>query len=313
MSINLESRIKGAMIGLACGDYLGMPFEFRSPDVVNYFLDQHTLKPEVAAYGRAKELGYYTDDTSMTLCMAESLLEKGFDTKDQLERYLRWYKEGYLSADGKIAFGIGQNTMNKFITQSVDQIPSEIHDNPREGGNGALMRCVPIGLFYYQNIEDLVDKSIKSAIVTHNNEVAAWSCVIYNTLISYILNGNAKDKLIENLFKEDYFSQVPKELQDMLKTFELKENTEINNSGYSLNTLEIALYSFMKTESYEKAVEMSIRFGGDTDTQAVVVGGLAGAYYGYESIPEEWVKPLMNLEMIQGIVGRVVERIMRVN
>lgn len=302
--LDLLNRVKGSILGLACGDYLGMPFESKDSEVVNKHLDLNPLKPEITSIGSMEQIGYYTDDTAMMLCLAVSLIEKGFDVKDQFRRYKKWAFNGYLSADGKRAFGIGKNTLNKLMTQKEDAIPNELDDFKKEGGNGALMRCLPIGLIY-GNIDEIVDKSIKSAIVTHNNEVAAWSCVVFNTLISYCLQSKPKDKLLNELQQESFFKKLPKEISDLIQNMSLERVEGLSNSGYSLNTLKIALVCFLKANSYPEAIELSIRIGGDADTQAAVTGALAGAYYGQESIPEAWRSNLMNYDLIASIAEKI--------
>ena len=250
-----ESRIKGAILGLACGDYMGTPFEFHTAEIVNYFLDKHTLQPQVTARGDSNQIGFYTDDTAMTLCLAESLIEKGFDVQDQFTRYKKWCYEGYMSADGKKAYGVGQNTLDKMLFQKDNEIPSIIANQPKEGGNGSLMRCLPVGLVYYQDINEIVDKSIKSSIVTHNNEVAVWSCVIFNTFVSYCIHNKDKAEFLSALTQETFYHQIPMELTEMLDGIVTKRYEELLPRGYSLNTLEIALWCFLNKDDYESALD----------------------------------------------------------
>jgi ADP-ribosyl-[dinitrogen reductase] hydrolase len=306
--LNLKKRIKGAVFAHACGDYLGMPVEFFSnSEKVKTFFGEKGIRPmEVNSRG-IKPAGYYTDDTAMMLCLANSILEKGWDTKHQFTLYKKWAFEGYMSADNKTAFGIGQNTLRKLMWQKPEDIPTEVNNNEKEGGNGALMRCLPVGLIYHNDIDEIVKKSFESALVTHNNEVAFWSTVVFNTLISYALHDIEKEECINRIKKEEFFEKLPLDIKKCILEFKNKKKEELNTSGYSANTFEIVLFCFLNTENLEEAIKDAISLGGDTDTQAAIVGGLAGAYYGFDDIPEDWVINLQNRDLIEGIADRIVE------
>jgi ADP-ribosylglycohydrolase len=306
-----KSQIKGALLGLACGDYLGMPFEFNDTKEINEYLTTHKLGSKNSTrFGVAKQ-GCYTDDTSMALCLSKSLIEKGFDTLDQFKKYQMWANYGYMSADAKSGgFGIGQHTLNILWNQKESEIPTELGSEKYAGGNGALMRCLPIGIVYRDSLEDIIDKSILSAIVTHNNEMAAYTCVIYNVLIAFILKDLPKETLINRLLQEDFIKQIPSELKSLLEDYSsgkaLKQK-DLPSSGYTFDTLNIALFSFLTTDNFASAIEVSIKCGGDTDTQAAVTGGLAGAFYGLDGIPKGWIKVLMNKDMIMEIAEDLIK------
>lgn len=301
-NLSKSSRIRGAIYALACGDYLGLPVEFHAKAQVYEFFDNQQVVPVKMKVRGVQSLGYYTDDTSMMLCLAESLLEKGFDTKDQFRRYKKWAKEGYLSADGKRQFGIGQNTYRKLLNQNPDDIPTEIKSNEREGGNGALMRCLPIGIIYSDDIEEIVDKSILSALVTHNITIAVWTTVVFNVYVSYALSGIDRSNFFSKLEKEQFYLKVPREIKTVLERISTLKESELKVTGYSLNTLEVALYCFFHTNSLKDAISLSILQGGDTDTQGAVTGGLSGAYYGFDAIPDEWVKYLLRKDVFERII-----------
>lgn len=304
----MKEKVKGAIYGLACGDYLGMPVEYAStPDKVKEFYGELGFRPIQSTIRGNKPIGYYTDDTAMTLCLAQSLIEKGFDTADQLESYKRWAFEGYMSADNKSAYGIGQTILKKLMKQKAEEIPVEIANVESEGGNCALMKCLPIGLVYYKDKEELLDKTIKSALVTHNNSVAVWCCVVYNFLVKYILEGCEKSELLQKLLNDDFIKQsdFPAEILKVIKSINSIKLEDVATKGYSLNTLTIALKCFFETNNYEESVKSAIMVGGDTDTQGAVTGGLAGVLYGYEKIPKDWSKLIMNQEIIENIAVEI--------
>ena len=289
-------------MGLACGDYLGMPVQFMQGTEVHKFFGGDKVFPTASKFGLSKPAGYYSDDTCMMICLAESLVE-GFDIKDQFRRYRRWLLEGYATPDDTKAFDVGQRTFIALTQQAEEKLPEILEDHPEQGGNGALMRCAPVALRYYKDPEKLVKTSVKSAIVTHNSSVAAWSCVVLNKLISYALVVTSKDEMLTRLSSElsDY---CPTEISSLLK--ELNQLHELPNTGYSLNTLRIALKSFFESNSFEDCITKTILIGGDTDTQAAVAGALAGAYYGYNGIPSEWRDKLMRREYIEKLAIKLL-------
>jgi len=299
-------KSKGCLIGLACGDYLGMPYEFAMPGKVKKHFSINKLKPITIQFIDKQVTGFYTDDTSMAICLAESLLEKGFDQKDQYQKYKKWFYEGYSTPFGDKSYGVGQHTLRVFIEQTEDNIPTTITHNHKAGGNGALMRCAPIGIRYNKDINQLVQNSIKSALVTHNNHISAWSCVILNLCISYAL---------QEIDKTDYCNlildsklDIPQDIKELLQTdFNKLDQNLLHTTGYSLYTLAIALHSFFTTDTLEDCITQAIALGGDTDTQGAVVGALAGAYYGYTNIPDDWVNSLINNKYIEELAVRLHE------
>lgn len=296
---------KGCLIGLACGDYLGMPVEFMQRSQVLQFFGERKLKPS-SCHHRAgiKPPGFYTDDTSLTICLSESLIEKGFDIKDQFQKYRKWYMTGYGTPFEDQAFGIGQTTLKMLISLDENNLPNKLEHKEQRGGNGALMRSAPIGLLYYQDEEEIKNKSIASAIVTHNNLFAVWSCIVLNSFISYCLQGVNKKDFVKKFI--NIHQDCPEELIKVLtQDFNSLDEMFIKNTGYSLHTLNIALYSFFTTENYVDCVTKSIFIGGDTDTQAAVAGALAGAYYGIDDIPQNWINILIRKDYIEDLAVRL--------
>ena len=300
--IELLDKYKGCFIGLACGDYLGMPVEFSRgrEDVIKYF-GKHELRPIEFLNETAvrKTAGYYTDDTCMAMCLAESLHENDFDIKDQFRRYKKWLFEGYNTPFGDKSYGVGNHTFKMLTSLNEDDLPTELDHHEMHGGNGALMKCAPIGLYYFDDIALLKDNSIKSAIITHNNSDAAWSCVVLNSFIAYALLGHKKENFA-GLYLQHH-QQTPDKIKDLLLKdyISMPDRENLNNSGFTLHTLQIALYSFLRSNNFVEAVTEAIFMGGDADTQGAVVGSLAGAYYGHNDIPTDWISQLLNKEYIE--------------
>lgn len=260
---NLKNKFFGCFIGAIVGDALGMPYEFKNPKDVNY-------KPEMIAGGPFQlPKGCWTDDTSMMLCLADSLIQKkGFDVQDQLLKYLRWYQDGYNSAIGR-CFDIGNQTRDALDRFDRDVKLIVAKPTTFKAGNGALMRIAPIPLIYV-NLTDLFKYSKESTIATHNNE----TCITYSNLYCKAIH----DQLLSD------------------------EKITINSadyghcSGYVKDSYYLALDAFNNTNSFTECMEYVIKIGGDTDTNACIAGMLAGAYYGFKNIPKQWIDNLINVD-----------------
>jgi ADP-ribosyl-[dinitrogen reductase] hydrolase len=304
--MNILDKFKGCLIGLAVGDYLGMAIEFCKPYQVKQFYP-NGLEPKPFTRGNSSyPAGYYTDDTAMTICLAESLIEKGFDIKDQFLRYKKWLMEGYATPFGDKAYGVGQNTLRQLLTVDPDNLPTKLEHKENQGGNGALMKCSPIGLRYYKDENELVEKTIASAIITHNNEIAVWCCIAHNLFISYSLKGYSKETFIERFLSS--YQNCPVKLQEVLRVdYDSIAEHSLSTTGYSLNTFIISLYCFLKTNNYEGCITKAIYLGGDTDTQAAVAGSLAGVYYGVQTIPAKWKDRLLKISYIENYALNIFE------
>ena len=179
----MKNRFEGTLLGLAIGDALGAPVEFNKPDnftPVNDFVGggHFKLKP-----------GEFTDDTSLALCLAESLSRcKGFDAKDQMETYWKWFVDGHLSV-GEKAVGVGQTTMRAILTFKKTGEPFSTVTNPRSAGNGSIMRLAPVPLFYLDDPLKAIEMSGESSRTTHPLQITIDACKYFGGLIWGALNG----------------------------------------------------------------------------------------------------------------------------
>jgi ADP-ribosyl-[dinitrogen reductase] hydrolase len=290
---NRADRVSGCLVGLATGDALGAPLEFLSRQQVrNRF--PHGLRDMIAS--RLWNKGEYTDDTQMALLIAESLLEKnGFVAHDIAKRFQHW---------SGTAKDVGVQTIAVVnmarYTDDPERCSSRYHaDNPdSSAGNGALMRCAPIALYYLNSLEHVVEFSRSCARVTHSDARAQSSCVILNTWIRTAILKGARDGRTEALA---LLGQSELAAWKKLASIETYNEHDIASSGYTVHTLEAAAWSFLTTESYEEAIVRAANLGDDADTVAAVCGALAGAYYGYSAIPGRWRDQLQNEVQIREI------------
>ena len=287
---SIENKAAGTLVGLACGDAVGTTLEFIPKGSFTHITDMVGGGPfELPA-------GYWTDDTSMALCLAESLIRNhGFDAKDQISRYCNWWKHGYLSSTG-ICFDIGitvSSALEKFI--ATDE-PYSGSTNKYSSGNGSIMRLAPIPIFYSQNIASCIKYAKDSSKTTHGSALCIDSCGWFSCLIFLALNGYSKQAMLSDCQYHPYTEEV---LALSSWNFLDKDWSQLEGSGYVIESLEAALWCFFNTESFEEAILSAANLGNDADTTAAVCGQIAGAYYGLEGIPLAWQNRLyMRQEII---------------
>lgn len=290
MSITLSDRYRGSLLGLACGDAVGTTVEFMPRGSFTPVTDMvgggpFNLKP-----------GQWTDDTSMALCLAESLLRKGgFDPKDQMGRYLNWWKWGYLSSTGD-CFDIGMTVREALARFEGSGDAFSGSTDPYSAGNGSLMRLAPVVLLFFPNPETVRKFAIESSRTTHAAQEAIECCVVLAQAISNALSGASKNAVLQ---VSGSGLTAPKVLAIAAGEYQHKSRDDVVGSGYSVASLEAAFWCFQHTDSFAEAVLAAANLGDDADTTAAIVGQLAGAYYGVQGIPAGWLETLWMREEIQ--------------
>ena len=297
-------RYKGSLLGLAAGDALGTTLEFRSPGSFE------PLKDMIGGGPFRLKPGQWTDDTSMALCLAESLIEcRGFDLIDQLERYVRWYREGYLSSTGR-CFDIGNTTRSALVRFEQSREAYCGSTDKWSAGNGSIMRLAPVPLFYARNPKEAIEKSGESSLTTHGAPNAVDACRYLGGLLVGAVNGVSKEHLLsegynpcgENWKENDLSSEI---YDIVCGSFKHLQPPEIKGSGYVVKSLEAALWAFYKSETFESGCLMAVNLGDDADTTGAVYGQLAGAYYGIEGIPAAWLAKLSYRQLIEQYAERI--------
>jgi ADP-ribosyl-[dinitrogen reductase] hydrolase len=249
--------------------------------------------------------GEWTDDTSMALCLATSLVEKnGFDPKDQMDRYRRWWKEGYLSSNGR-CFDIG-NTVSAALRQYRQTgDPFAGSTDPHSAGNGSIMRLAPVPMFYYPDLGGAVQYAAESSRTTHGAPECLDACRLLAGIIYRALSGTSKEDV---LFEETGSFQGERKIMAIARgEYRNKSLGEIRGTGYVVQSLEAALWCFYHTDTFEAAILKAANLGDDADTTAAVCGQVAGAYYGESGIPTKWLdRVAMRLE-ISALADRLFE------
>lgn len=302
----IEDRFHGAIIGLAVGNCMGVALEVTDPGSFQPVNDM------VGGGPFNLDLGMWTDDTSMALCLAESLIKShDFDPKDQMERYLRWYHEGHLSVNGE-CFDIGNTTRQALMAFEKTGQANSGPDHEYSAGNGSLMRLAPVPLFYMSNPLMALEMSARSSCTTHKHPLAVDACRYMGGLIHGALIGKSKEELLTPRYSPwpGYWEENPlvtKIDQVACGSFKHKEPPEIRGRGFVVKSLEAALWAFYKSDTFEEGCLLAVNLGEDADTTGAIYGQLAGAYYAKSAIPTKWIKGLKKLDLIESITDRLYQ------
>lgn len=297
--MDLRDRFRGSLLGLACGDALGAPIEFLLPDNFHPVTD---FRPGGAFSVQA---GQWTDDTSMALCLADSLIRcRGFDPMDQMQRYLRWYQEGYLSSIGQ-CFDIGSTTRQslELFIKSAD--PYAGPNTAGTAGNGCLMRLAPVAMFYFRNPEVAIDNAALSARTTHGAAACLDACRFFASLLVRALAGETKDQLLQPVPWTHGSPLCPEIAEIANGSYLVKEPPAIRGSGYIVESLEAALWAFANGTDFTDGVRKAANLGYDTDTTAAICGQISGAHYGIQAIPQHWLSELHWSEKIKRMADQL--------
>jgi len=290
---DVSDRFRGCLLGLAVGDAVGTSVEFEPRGSFRPVIDMvgggpFGLKP-----------GQWTDDTSMALCLAESLIEKqGFDARDQMDRYVRWYREGHLSSTGA-CFDIGSTTRSALLGFEQAGEPFSGSTDPYSAGNGSLMRLAPIPMFFYPDVEKAVLYASDSSRTTHGEVEFLDACCLYAFMLSKGLDGTPKNDILFGVTNTVVMQgQSPKIQAIAAGEYRDKAADQIRGSGYVVESLEAALWCLHTTDTFRDAILKAVNLGDDADTTAAVCGQIAGAHYGESGIPPGWLSKLCMREKI---------------
>lgn len=301
--ISTKSRYLGCLLGLACGDAVGTTVEFQARGSFEEVVDM------IGGGPFQLEPGQWTDDTSMALCLAESLVEMGgFDPADQALRYLKWYREGYLSSR-ETCFDIGNTTRDALHRFERTGNPNSGSTHPRSAGNGSIMRLAPVPMYFFPDLTQVIEYSGESSLTTHGAQESVDGCKLYGLIIALALAGESKETVLFGLEEHLPLEDLSPKIAEIARgDYRDKIRAEIQGSGYVVESLEAALWCFYHSNSFEEAVLTAVNLGRDADTTAAVVGQVAGAFYDLESIPPGWLEKLYDREKISGYAQRLFSK-----
>ena len=309
------------IMGLVVGDALGVPVEFKD----RAYLKEHPVT-DMMGYGtHYQPAGTWSDDSSMTLATLDSLKD-GYDPEDMMGRFAEWILYGEYTPYGKV-FDVGICTRQAIHQYwKTGDIAGCGGTSERDNGNGSLMRILPVVLYCTERVrndeityEEAYAMIHEVSALTHAHLRSKMACGIYfmlcNTLS--VADGNLYSSVEAALEYAFGFYGKRKEnhrelghydrLRDLVSFAALPEE-KIKSSGYVVDSLEAALWCLLTTNSYEESVLKAVNLGSDTDTVAAIAGGLAGIYYGYESIPEKWKEKIARREWVEEMCYVMDER-----
>ncbi|WP_137285448.1 ADP-ribosylglycohydrolase family protein [Halorussus salinisoli] len=276
---------RGVLLGLACGDALGRPVEFWSPDRIAH--DYDTLTEMVGDGTWGKPSGTITDDTDLALCIARSLVEcDNFDPTDVASRFVDWYDSGPFDIGNMTAQAINRLKQGDPWDVAGQQV-WEASPEGSNAGNGSIMRCPPLAIPYADDLETLARVSRQSSQITHADPRCTYGCAVLNLTIAGYLN-NAPNPLTGAL--DRLGADMPAELQAALEPLANGDRPDsLSTSGYVVHTLQTALHDVLTADTAEDAIVTAVNRGGDTDTVGAVAGAVAGARFGASELPARWV------------------------
>lgn len=304
-------KVYDGIIGLATGDALGVPVEFKTRENI--------IKSPVTTmlgYGtHYQPAGTWSDDTSMTLALLDSIARNhDIDYKDIMDKFSEWLLYGEYTATGKV-FDVGNTTSRAIMNYGHGINPIECGGKSEyENGNGSLMRILPVAYYIRQHPNIPIDRQIEIvhniSSLTHGHRISLAACGIYISIALELLSGSMPlDTGINNGIRKAfqyYYRQGWNEISvysriKNLTNFAVLSEGEINSSGYVVDTLEAAIWCLLTTSSYKECVLKAVNLGNDTDTTGAVASGLAGIYYGAKNIPKDWLDKILKRKYIKSL------------
>lgn len=294
-------RCQGVLLGLAVGDALGAPLEFRSAEEI---LRDYggPVRDMLGGGAHGWDKGEWTDDTAMAVCVAEGILSQGrFDAADVADRFLRWFQSGPRNVGNTISVAMHALAGG----ERWDRAGRWAHDhlNGKSAGNGAIMRCAPIAMLDYRFPERLIEDSVNSAIITHWDARARYGAAALNLAIAALIREEPLKEALR-LAATGIQAACP-EIADLFETAGAGERSGLCPSGCATDTLRLALWCCARTTSFEEALIAAVNLGGDADTDGAVCGALAGAHYGLSAIPGRWLAPLHERERLLRLATQI--------
>ncbi|MFJ8528379.1 ADP-ribosylglycohydrolase family protein [Bacillus sp. NPDC094106] len=311
---NQENPVLSGLLGFCVGDALGVPVEFQLRDEINKITT-------MTGYGTHNQPpGTWSDDSSLTFCLAESLI-RGYDLNDIKQKMCDWYYYGYWNVNDKLPFDIGRTTFKALSKIKAGINLSEAGEqNEKDNGNGSLMRVLPLAYYLKEKkTKDKIPLIEEVSGITHAHIRSKIACSIYVEFAIQLLNYHspiiAYEKMKEviipyykNKGHQEELNHFKRILEHDISTY---QEHEIKSTGYVVDSLEACLWSFLTTTTFSDAVLKAVNLGEDTDTIGALTGGLAGIYYGVNSIPKRWVRTISRKSDIYDLSNRFCQSLLK--
>ena len=278
----LKSKFLGCLIGSAVGDALGSSFEG------SWVLEENRIEENFS--------GRWTDDTHMMIGVAESLImNHGFDGNHMAQTFIKNYEQ-----EPWRGYAYGPPQVFRWIRSGVDwsQAAKRLFGGAGSYGNGAAMRVAPVGVLYYDDLEQLRSVAYGQSQITHAHELGKEGAALQAYAVALAVKADMSSQLEPYAFlKELKDFTINDVYRRKLETAErllgekdrLRVIKELGNGIEAHNSVPTAIYSFLHCpQSFEKSLFYAVSLGGDADTIGAMTGAISGAYVGIESVPERW-------------------------
>ncbi|QIB79546.1 ADP-ribosylglycohydrolase family protein [Haloferax volcanii] len=296
-----SDRARGILLGLACGDALGRPVEFKSASKISA---EHGRLDEMIGHGTWNQpAGTITDDTEQALCIARSLVEQqAFDPADVADRFVAWYDTGPFDIGGMTRRALNRLKRGDSWGEAGQQVWEQSPEG-QNAGNGSVMRCPPLAIPYATDWDRLATVSRQSSQITHADPRCTAGCAILNLTVAGLL-ADADTPLQDAL---DYVStDAPDELVTALRPLARGDSPDtLETSGYVVHSLQTALHDGLVADSAEDAIVTAVNRGGDTDTIGAIAGAVAGARFGASQLPDRWLGAIDEVNELEGLTTQL--------
>ncbi|KAJ5469283.1 hypothetical protein N7539_008901 [Penicillium diatomitis] len=302
-------RALGAIWGVCIGDALGGPVQFSNPGTFKPITDLEFVRPF------KQPSGSYSDDGAMTLALAQSFVDSDgyYNHALSIRYYLDWFNFGRFSTTDR-AWDLGRSTRVALRQwrkrgalrdpNTTQMLVNEELTREEASGNGSLMRISPLGIALWESPGQAKKLAREQSMVTHPSLACLEACEAYTELVCMAMSGCSKEGLGQAIgqFQFQHPALVSRLSQYIsVQDWRAKSPVDMTSSGWVVDTLEVALWALFKYDSWEEGALAVVNLGGDSDTAGAVYGGLAGIVYGFESMPERWVKGMQNGRLIRDV------------
>lgn len=283
--VDFQDRLHGIAVGAAVGDALGMPLEFHPPRPEGAYVTEMIAGPLPG--------GYFTDDTEMALCLAESLLTVSpLDAHDLAGRFTAWLQSRPSDVGIHTSRVLKEIIKGEDIFRAAKKVQEE---DPDSAGNGSLMRAWPIAIACYKNESLLISETRLQSELTHIHPDTIQGTLFFNLLLYHILQSDYGSP--QSIIREAVENAANQVLLDpdfamKISLSPMRLPVDLKNTGWIRHTMESALWAVQTTLSFEEALVKVVNLGNDADTAGAVTGAIAGALYGLQGIPSRWRQAL---------------------
>ncbi len=304
----LPLRLAGAVWGHLVGDAAGVPYEFRRPEDVG-----EVRFGAAGTYGVPP--GTWSDDGALMLALLDSLLTGRFDPEDQAARALAWADDGRYTPDDEGRFDIG-NATSAALARIRSGRPAEEAGgrSERDNGNGSLMRILPVALVGRDlPVDALVEWADRASRVTHAHALARTTCALYALVVRRLVRAEpirdealawGQGELTRTL--DDRAARGVDVDEERAALAAILAHEGRAGRGFVVDSFWSAWDAFAGADGYRDTIERAIRYGHDTDTTAAIAGGLAGACWGLDGIPADWLASMRGRDIVAPLVDRLI-------